>query len=160
MLQDKLQNHQTISVASRGEVTTDPEKWQEWDRRSLLRYVERAIRSGWDVKPDVMNKMAGIAEKIAENSPYERNQLLAVKVLAALDRAGVERARLALDALKLSTLDALSAGSNRNDGPHIDVEITHLKARLSDLRDPSLGRSLVPGLPEFIVDVKPESTGD
>ena len=148
-----------IRYASKGEIAPAEPEWKSWDRRSLLKQVERSITNGAEVKPSVMEKMAGIAEKIATESEFERNQALGIKILIALDRLGLDRAKLALDAMKLSTLEMLTQPSEGQSGT-LEVEVTKIRTRLTHLQSNTLGRPLFPGAQDFVVDVKPEGVDD
>jgi hypothetical protein len=119
----------------------------------LLKVVIRAAREGWNVsKSKVKVEMADVLYQVAMTADNPKVKADAAKALLTLmNRDQMERARLALDAEKFSAQRAASSGPDLSNLKLIDIEVTRVKARLNELKDPSLGRALVPGLPTFTV---------
>lgn len=65
--------------------------------RSDLKLLERALKEGWPITPEIRRMAVARTALVAARSDQERNAVAAAKVLVMMDQASISRERMALD---------------------------------------------------------------
>ena len=133
--------------------------WDGWNKRSLLIQVKKSIERGWGIDPDLLKRIPDILVGLINAKDDKVSPAVKVRVveaLKALEQQDLERAKLALEALKFKHAVEVTMPPEPGDDIIEDVLVLRMRRRMSKLQSGELGRPLAPGLKPFVVDAPVE----